>query len=496
MRIKRKIKNFVQGLSVTVRLHPAEAVMAVLYCILACLNYRFDFSEPAVNTLLIYFPVSFLFTYLVNGIVRGSRWWPLYYLSALVGLLLLGRAFETDVYLISLIVVQLLLLIRNGSNDNAAFVEYALRYASALLSAVVISVIAWLLVLSVYFSVRYIFDVWSEDTVERFMVYSAFAIYMVLTPLLFLTFGPRRTEGAVEPSRSFDILINYILVPVLLAYAVILYMYLAKIAVSVSLPKGGVAYIVAGFVAYAYLLQGLQVFLSRRYYDWFFKRVSLIVLPTLILYWVGACYRIHQYGFTEPRVYLVLIGWILTATALLFFSKRTGRYLYVACIAVCSVSLITYIPGWTAGDIEEWSQRGRELEDRVVVEEEVAERYLTVENDTVVDIAGFDRLEVVRGYSDNGLWSDFNDDILRLYRGDKELAAVDMRQFLQDRLQKAGVDLGDSIPRSIYPDLLRIKVDSGMLQLESIVLRRADSLYSVDRVRSGYLLSGRERSDH
>ncbi len=492
MRIKQKIINFIQGLSETVRLYPMEIGMAAIYCVLACLNYRLDFSNPSVKTLLIYFPIAFLFTFLLNDMSRGSKWRLGYYLSAFAGLGLLGVSFETDVYFISLIVIQLLLLIRNGSIDNKAFVEYTLRYINALFSAALISCIAWLLVLSVYFSIRYIFDIWSENTIEKFIVYSSFVIFMILAPVLFLTFRPKKEGEIQEANRSFDVLLNYILSPILLVYAVILYMYLGKIVFSCSLPKGGVAYIVAGFVTYAYILKGLQFFLVRRFYDWFFNHISLIVLPTLGLYWVGACYRIHQYGFTEPRVYLVLIGWILTIMALLFLFRRTGRYWYVAVIAVFSVSLITYVPGWTAHDIEEWSQKGREqVENADILPEEDENKniYLEIKNDTVIDVSGFDRLEEIWGYANEGLWLELEDDCLSLYRGEQVVSKVDTRQFLKEQLQKAGIGLNDTIPHAIYSDLLRVKVDSGIIQLRLMMLERIDSVYVVSQVGNGYLLS-------
>ena len=152
-------------------------------------------------------------------------------------------------------------------------------------------------------------------------------------PLLFLLFNQEKeAETGKTFDRLFDTLLNYVLSPALLAYAVILYLYLLKILVLWSLPKGGVAYIVTFFVSALFLFKGCQPFLKKRYYDWLYRHASGVAFPTMLLYWVGACYRIHQYGYTEARVYLVVAGVILTGMVLLFFTRRTGRYWYVACL--------------------------------------------------------------------------------------------------------------------------------------------------------------------
>ena len=70
-------------------------------------------------------------------------------------------------------------------------------------------------------------------------------------------------------NKLFDVLLNYVLSPALLIYAVILYLYFVKVAVLWSLPKGAVAYIVVSFISATFILKSCQPFLERRYYEWF-----------------------------------------------------------------------------------------------------------------------------------------------------------------------------------------------------------------------------------
>lgn len=102
-----------------------------------------------------------------------------------------------------------------------------------------------------------------------------------------------------ESNRILEILLNYIVAPALLIYTAILYLYMAKILVTWSLPEGGVAYLVFGFTLFALAEKALQFLMRKRLYDWFFDRFSLISLPTQLLFWVGAIRRTSEYGL--PR---------------------------------------------------------------------------------------------------------------------------------------------------------------------------------------------------
>lgn len=217
--------------------------------------------------------------------------------------------------------------------ENDEFVRVALRYMKAMLSAGLLAGIAYLLAVSIYVSIQYIFEIW-QGSDRRFYTEAAYIIYMCAMPLLFLMFNQAKEEGEESRNRLFEVLLNYVLSPALLIYAVILYLYFIKVAVLWSLPKGAVAYIVVSFVSATFILKGCQVFLSKRYYDWFYRYASLAVLPALVMYWIGVYYRINEYGFTEPRVYLVAVGGILTGLVALFFTRQWGRYLYAACLAI------------------------------------------------------------------------------------------------------------------------------------------------------------------
>ncbi|MCD8270383.1 MAG: DUF4153 domain-containing protein [Parabacteroides sp.] len=352
--MKRKIEILVDRLQQAVRLHPVEVLLSVAFSLIGCIYCESSFFYGFVEAPLAYFPVLFLITYTLNGWTAQHKFRFLYYLSALFFIPFLWIEKDklwTSTHLVSLAVVQLLYLVSGWKRDNDAFMYVGLRYLRSLFSAGLLAGIAYLLAISIYVSIQYIFEIWQSSD-RYFYTEAAFLIFMCGMPLLFLMFMQEK-EGKDSPNRLFEVLLNYVLSPALLICAVILYLYFIKIAILWSLPKGEIAYIVVSFVSATFILKGCQVFLTKRYYDWFYRFASLVVLPALMMYWIGTCYRINQYGFTKARVYLVATGLILTTLTLLFFSKKNGD-------DICMLppwlsfflSTVTYIPGITAKDIE------------------------------------------------------------------------------------------------------------------------------------------------
>lgn len=490
--MRNRIKTFVRRLLVAFRQHPIEVGLAVLLGCLGCVCYETE--SRRLVTVVSYSPVFFLVTYMLNTLTAGTRGRGIYYLSLFLFVPVLFLSAEVSIwtahYGVTLLVVQLLYLISDRQRENVAFVRKALRYLFAWLSAGFLAGVAWLLVNSIYHSVQYIFEIWQQGE-ERFVTYSLSIVFLTVMPLLFLLFNQEKeAETGKTFDRLFDTLLNYVLSPALLAYAVILYLYLLKIIVLWSLPKGGVAYIVTFFVSALFLLKGCQPFLKKRYYDWLYRHASGVAFPTMLLYWVGACYRIHQYGYTEARVYLVVAGVILTGMVLLFFTRRTGRYWYVACLAIVSLATVTYIPGITAKEIERISQtkRGNYPPQET---KETAQNYYISNKHFSLDITDYATLQPVTSDGEGAINSVLEKDTFYLQTQDSLILFKMQKDTLLNRqLENAGLCAADSIPESAYPALLRLDLDSALYLFGNMYLHRVrqDSTYEITYMGDGYYL--------
>lgn len=77
------------------------------------------------------------------------------------------------------------------------------------------------------------------------------------------------------------------------------------------------------------------------------------------MFWVGVVYRINQYGYTEDRIYLIILGGLATLCMLLFLNRKAGRYIYVALTSAFVISLFTFISPISAREIGISSQKNR-----------------------------------------------------------------------------------------------------------------------------------------
>ena len=364
----QKIRIFIGKLGETLRLAPAEIFTTVYAFITFTLAY--EKVSPIQEEYIALAPLVFGLSFILNRLCHG-KWRLIYYLSPLVYVLFIKTDLKDWItsteYIIALLICPLAVILSDWIKDNKRFAERIIRYLVDWVAAGLLALVAYLLVNAIVYSFGYIFDL---HIPSKFSFYAFLSASILLTPLCFLTFN-RQSEQTPDrpiPGNSFlDILARYVLTPAAWIYTVILYLYFVRIAITWSLPRGGIAYLVFGFILFATILKALQPLLQKQPCKWFYERFSLISLPALIMFWIGVGYRINQYGLTEDRIYLIVCGVIMTLTIGLFFSHRWGRYLYATLSAVVLLALFTYIPGIRAGQLGLLSQnlRAERLIDRL-----------------------------------------------------------------------------------------------------------------------------------
>ena len=197
---------------------------------------------------------------------------------------------------------------------------------------------------AILWSAAYIFGFGDAEWVAHLSMDLLFTTQFFVAPMLFLMMFDRWENAGIVGSRILEVLLNWVVSPAVTIYAAILYLYMAKILVTWTLPEGGVAYLVFGFTMTALVVKAMRTLLEKRTFDWFYDRFSLVSLPIVALFWVGVARRIGEYGLTEPRIYLVVCGGVMTVCVLLFLSRRAGRYLWVVLAAMTAFAALAYIP--------------------------------------------------------------------------------------------------------------------------------------------------------
>ena len=361
-KLERYLRWLREGFLQMLRLHPVESALTVYACAGCLLTYELDWdhSLPKLALAALFFAVALV----VNNLAGRGPWRRVYWVSwtPIVPLSLWGGLeawiVSEPAFLTFGILVPLALLMCRRAVHNERFVCDALLWLRSGVLAVFFANVALGLFGAILFSTTYIFGL-EGAWIDHVWTYALIVFETFAVPVLFLMMADRWREAGYESNRILEILLNYIVAPALLIYTAILYLYMAKILVTWSLPEGGVAYLVFGFTLFALAVKALQFLMRKRLYDWFFDRFSLISLPTQLLFWVGAIRRTSEYGLTSPRIYLLVCGGLMTLCVVLFLFRRAGRYMYVCLTAFAVFAAFAYVPSLEPERLAVRSQVGR-----------------------------------------------------------------------------------------------------------------------------------------
>lgn len=184
-------------------------------------------------------------------------------------------------------------------------------------------------------------------------------------PVAFMYQIPRQFDFLAmdcEMPKGVSFIANFLVVPLVLIYTFILYVYSAKIVALWELPKGNLAYLVTGFGA-AGVAARLAVFPMRHngtiLLQQFYKYFPYLLLIPLALLTLGIYTRISQYGVTEERYAIALaLVWLAGLTAWQIARPR-AQHLKQVPMALAALMFITSFGPWGAVAVSENSQLAR-----------------------------------------------------------------------------------------------------------------------------------------
>lgn len=353
-RIIKAFRQAPEALCEVTRLHAVELLLVLHTFVVGCWHIlceqtlERDFAFSWWSQSAVFLPLFFSVAFALNGIFTERPKRALYWLTivpyALLGLCpdLEGWVEQnTSQWVVSnLVLMPLVLLSFRRERENAKFVDDAFRMLNCLLVGLALVTTLFLLVAAIYASTTYIFRL---ETFSEVFSISALACYTLLLALTTLALWDKGQEQP-SPSATATSLMNYIISPAIIIYSAILYLYAAMILLRWELPIGGVANMVFAYMIITALAKACTRYTTKQSYEWFYSRFSLIALPLLLLFWVGAINRVAEYGVTIWRFYMIVCGVIMTLYILLFLPHRKGRYLTLSLCALLLFSLSAYAP--------------------------------------------------------------------------------------------------------------------------------------------------------
>ena len=149
---------------------------------------------------------------------------------------------------------------------------------------------------------------------------------------IFLLFNEKGLEY-LEKEGNYPVVLKfftqYILIPLLIIYVVILYFYSVKILINWELPRGWVSYLVLAYsivgILAILLVHPLKKNSAKSWVKMFSKIFYFTLIPLLILLFTAIFTRILEYGYTEPRYFVVLLSiWLVTVVFYFIINKNAS----------------------------------------------------------------------------------------------------------------------------------------------------------------------------
>ncbi len=164
-------------------------------------------------------------------------------------------------------------------------------------------------------------------------------------------------QAAIYP-RLLEILISYIVIPLIAVYSIVLTAYFIKILVTLKWPAGQL-----GPMILAYSAVGLVTFILSKQLKNKFALIFRLVFPKalilmVIMQLISVAIRVNAYGITESRYYVILFGVLSLACGILFSFKPAAKNGFIALLAA-GLAILSVIPPVDAFTVSRCSQIAR-----------------------------------------------------------------------------------------------------------------------------------------
>ena len=190
-------------------------------------------------------------------------------------------------------------------------------------------------------------------TVDVLLVNLSHTLYIhafVFSSAVFgVIFFVSRLKGKDESLENYslpkivEVLICYILIPLILIYTTILYLYFAKIIFTLKMPKGVVSHLVLWYTAFSLfiIIMVTPITFKNKFAKFYKKFFPMISVPLILLALFSINERIFQYGITENRYLVVILVIWLLFNMILYIVKNDVKWVLISYIFAILIAVFS-----------------------------------------------------------------------------------------------------------------------------------------------------------
>lgn len=187
-------------------------------------------------------------------------------------------------------------------------------------------------------------------------------VLFIFNSIFFLAGIPQNIKGLdFDDSypKGLKIFTQFVLIPLVILYLLILYVYGLKILVFWQLPRGWVSYLVLFFSATGiFSLLMIHPLKNKEqnkwiniYNHWYYR----LLFPLIILLFIAIYVRVENYGITENRYFIIVLAFWLLATIIYHLFSKKKHIIWIP-ITLSIVAILSVLGPWSAFTISEKSQ--------------------------------------------------------------------------------------------------------------------------------------------
>lgn len=249
-----------------------------------------------------------------------------------------------------------------GTSEPRAFWQYNRILLLRFILAAIYAAVLWLGICGALLALDKLFGLAIEgEAYGRLWMVMAFVFH----PWFFLTGIPDdlgALDAVTDYPRELRFFTQYVLVPIVVSYLVILTLYLGKVVITREWPSGWIGYLVSGVAGVGILswllVHPLEERAEHRWVKTFTRGFWIALLPAIVMLWLAIWKRVDQYGLTERRYFLLVLSLWLAGIALYYTFSRS-RSIKVIPASLCALGILSFAGPWGAYTVSRWSQKER-----------------------------------------------------------------------------------------------------------------------------------------